>query len=280
LMRVISPRDQRMVFGIWAGYMPFGMAIMMAGTPILLSLTDWRGIWLFNVIVAGLLLVLFLAMTPDLGRIKTSAERPAFSKSIGRVLAVPGPWLLAGCFMAYAAQWAGMMAWLPTFLNEISGNNLSLAALLTALVVAVNVPGNLLGGWLLHRGFTRWHLIATGSLCMAFSGYAVFAEGIDGSLRVALAVFFSFSGGLLPTTLLSGAILHSPEPSLTATTNGVIINGANTGTLLGPPALGALVGAIGGWQASGLAIAIAGGLTLAFAVALGIVEKRLQTTAD
>jgi len=82
---------------------------------------------------------------------------------------------------------------------------------------------------------------------------------------------------LLPTTLLSGSVLHSPTPDLTATTNGVIINGANTGMLLGPPALGALVGLVGGWQATGVAIAIGGSLALIFAILLGVVERRLQT---
>jgi cyanate permease len=151
------------------------------------------------------------------------------------------------------------------------------AALLTALVVFVNVPGNLFGGWLLQRNFTRWHLVAFGSLCMACFGYGVFVDGVSDTMRIIFAVAFSFTGGLLPTTLLSGAVLHSPTPELTATTNGVIINGANTGTLLGPPALGTLVALVGGWQATGVAIAIGGGLAIIFAILLGVVERRLQT---
>ena len=277
LMRVISTNDQRLVFGIWAGYMPFGMAVMMAATPALLTLTDWRGIWLFNAIVAGTLLALFMFMTRSLPQRVKGQKRINILAAMTRVLARPGPWLLAACFMAYAGQWAALMSWLPTFLGDVSGNSMATAAWLTALVVFVNVPGNLLGGWLLQRGFTRWYLVAFGSLCMACFGYGVFMEGINDSLRIVLAIAFSFFGGLLPTTLLSGAVLHSPTPDLTATTNGVIINGANTGTLLGPPALGALVGLVGGWQATGVAIAVGGGLALIFAILLGVVERRLQT---
>jgi predicted MFS family arabinose efflux permease len=279
LMRVITLSDQRLVFGIWAGYMPFGMAVMMAATPALLTLTDWRGIWLFNAAVAGTLLALFMYMTRSLPQRIKGQKNVKILAAMIRVLARPGPWLLAACFMAYAGQWAALMSWLPTFLGEVSGNSMATAAWLTALVVFVNVPGNLLGGWLLQRGFTRWYLLAFGSLCMACFGYGVFIEGINDNLRIVLAVAFSFFGGLLPTTLLSGAVLHSPTPDLTATTNGVIINGANTGTLLGPPALGALVGLVGGWQATGMAIAIGGGLALIFAILLGVVERRLQTVS-
>jgi predicted MFS family arabinose efflux permease len=277
LMRVIAMNDQRLVFGIWAAYMPFGMAAMMAATPALLTLTDWRGVWLFNAVVTGALLVTFMYMTRSLPQRAKGQTNTNILATMVHVLARPGPWLLAACFMAYAAQWAALMSWLPTFLGEVSGNSMATAAWLTALVVFVNVPGNLLGGWLLQRGFTRWYLVAFGSLCMACFGYGVFVEGINDSLRIVLAIAFSFFGGLLPTTLLSGAVLHSPTPDLTATTNGVIINGANTGTLLGPPALGALVGLVGGWQATGMAIAIGGALALIFAILLGVVERRLQT---
>ena len=62
LMRVSAPNDQRLVFGIWAAYMPFGMAAMMAATPALLTLTDWRGIWLVNAVATGALLGLFMYM--------------------------------------------------------------------------------------------------------------------------------------------------------------------------------------------------------------------------
>jgi predicted MFS family arabinose efflux permease len=276
LMRVISPNDQRLVFGIWAGYMPFGIAIMMAMTPLLLTLTNWRGIWIFNAGVVALLLVTFMYMTRDLPRRVPNQKNVQIISAMIRVLSRPGPWLLAACFMAYAGQWAAMMSWLPTFLGPVSGNSVATAAWLTALVVFVNVPGNLMAGWMLQRGFTRWHLMAVGSLCMGSTGYGVFADGTPDTLRIVLAVIFSFMGGLLPTTLLSGAVLHSPTPELTATTNGVIINGANTGTLLGPPALGALVSIMGGWHATGVAIAIGGALALIIALLIGLVERHLK----
>jgi predicted MFS family arabinose efflux permease len=86
-------------------------------------------------------------------------------------------------------------------------------------------------------------------------------------------------GGLLPGTLLSGAILHSPSPELRGTTNGVIINGANTGTLLGPPALGTMVALFGGWHASGIAIAIGGTIVLLLSLLMAVVEKNMNSSA-
>ena len=279
LMRIISPSDQRLVFGMWAGYMPLGMAAMMAASPLFLTLTDWRGIWYINAVIALLGLIAFQAMTRDLKAVPGHGSSFNLMQAITRVLSRPGPWLMAGCFLFYAAQWAALMAWLPTFLTRISGSDLSLAAWLTALVVVVNVPGNVIGGWLLHRGATRWHLVAVGSISMAACGYGIFIDGISDVLRIVLAVAFSFMGGLLPGTLLSGAILHSPSPELRGTTNGVIINGANTGTLLGPPALGTMVALFGGWHASGIAIAIGGTIVLLLSLLMAVVEKNMNSSA-
>ena len=275
LMRVTTPSDTRLVFGIWAGYMPMGMAIMMALVPYFLMVTDWRGIWIANAVITGGMLIVFGLSTRGLEPRKDPDQNINPLTAIVRVLSRPGPWLLAACFLFYAGQWAALMAWLPTFLTRISGSDLSLAALLTALVVLVNVPGNILGGWLLQRGFTRWHLVAVGSLCMALSGYVVFMDGVSDAVRVISAIAFSFLGGLLPSTLLGGSVLHSPVPALVGTTNGVILNGANSGTLLGPPALGTLVALLGGWQASGVAIAASGGIIFLLAILLGLVEKNL-----
>lgn len=275
MIRVTSASDQRLAFGLWGSYMPLGMALMMASAPLLMAPFGWRGLWLANAVVVFLFAAVFHALTRDLAPADRSERRQPIGIAIKVVLRRAGSWWLGLCFMTYAAQWVGLMAWLPTFLIESMQFSIRDAALLVALVVAINVPGNWLGGWLLHLGATRWHLPAATCTIMGLCGLGIFAEAMPDEGRIALAVFFSFIAGLLPPALLSGAPLHSPSPDLIATTNGVIVNGANIGSLLGPPAFGAVVAAMGGWQASGLMMAVAGGAGLIFAVLLGGVERRL-----
>jgi len=280
LVRVTTAGDQRLVFGVWASYMPLGMALTMALAPLVLAPFGWRGLWLVNAIVIFVFTVVFHLSTNDLVPARRTGPRPPIVSAMAVVLKRAGPWLLGFCFMAYAAQWIGLMAWLPSFLTDSMHYSIADAALLTALVVAINVPGNWFGGWLLHRGATRWQLPATSSAVMGLCGLGIFTPTMPDAGRIALALIFSFVAGLLPPTLLSGAPIHSPSADLVATTNGVIVNGANIGSLLGPPAFGAFVALMGNWQASGYMMAAAGATGLAISILLGVVERRLPQTVE
>jgi len=279
LIRVTTASDQRFAFGIWGSYMPMGMALMMASAPFVLTPFGWRGLWIANAVVIALFGVVFHFLTRDLEPKGKVTDRPPVGAAIVAVLRRPGPWLLGLCFMTYAGQWVGLMAWLPTFLTETLGYSVRAAALWSAAVVAMNIPGNWFGGWLLHRGVTRWYMPAIACALMGLSGLAIFSPLTPDLGRIGLALFFSFIAGLLPPTLLSGAPLHAPAPNLVATANGVIVNGANIGSLLGPPAFGALIAAMGSWQASGVMMALAGLAGLIFAILLGVVERRLTVAA-
>ena len=88
-----------------------------------------------------------------------------------------GPVLLALIFTTYTLQWLAVMGFLPTLLVEEYGLTPGRASVLTAVMVAMNVPGNLLGGWLLHRGFRRWRLIAFASVVMGFCSLGIYSPG-------------------------------------------------------------------------------------------------------
>ena len=275
LIRAATAADQRLAFGFWGSYMPSGMAFMMAVAPLFLAPVGWRGLWLANALAVLLFAIVFHMLTRDLAPAVQKQARAPLRASIALVLARPGPWLLGLCFMTYATQWIGLMAWLPTFLTETMNFSIADAALMAALVVGINVPGNWFGGWLLQRGVKRWYLPAFACAAMGLCGLGIFSADVPDVGRIGLALFFSFIAGLAPPTLLGGAPMHSPSPDLMGTTNGVIVNCANIGSFLGPPAFGAIVALTGHWQASGYLMAAAGSAGLIFAVLLGLVERRL-----
>lgn len=275
LIRAAKPADQRLAFGYWGTYMPLGMTLMIASAPWLASLVDWRGIWFFNALLAWMFALVFLSLTKNISAPETNAAKISLRSSVAEVLRRPGPWLLGLCFGAYAFQWLGLMAWLPSYLVEQQQLDISIAALATAVVVGANIPGNLLGGWLLHRGVPRWLLPASASIIMGLCGLFIFRAEIPDEARIVLALAFSFVGGLLPPTMLSGTALHSPSTDHLATTNGVVINFANIGTLLGPPGIGAFVALTGDWQATGTLMALVAGAGLLISLVLRVVERRL-----
>ncbi len=245
-----KPEDRALTLSIWGIYMPVGMAAAMALTPFLLECIGWRGIWLVNVVVIVVTSLAFGWTTaphrwPD----------PTFSDSrqrswhdVRQTLSLVGPWVLGVCFTLYSIQYFAVITWLPTFLMDSLGKTAENSALISAAVVFVNIFGNLSVVWLLQQGCERWHLIAAAYVVMAIAAVGIFSQNIANILKVTLAFIFSMFGGLLPATIFASAPRHAPSAEQVATTNGIIVQCSNCGTLVGPPIMAVTVGILGGWQ--------------------------------
>jgi len=195
-------------------------------------------------------------------------------RAIRDTLSVPGPLLLAACFTTYTANYLAVLGFLPTFLTDELGMGATGAALLTALAIAANIPGNLFGGWLMHRGAARWLLIVIASVIMGLSAWGIYGEALAATPRYLLCVAFSMGGGLLPAALLGGVPVHAPRAGLVATTNGLVMQGSNLGQFAGPPALAAMVTAAASWESAPLLVGGLAATGCALAFAIGILERR------
>lgn len=277
IARVTAARHLRLAIGLWASYMPVGMAGMMLVSPLLLHAFDWRGLWFANALLALAVAAAFWVVSR--GQPLSPARYRSWA-DLRTSVARPGPWLLAAAFTCYTLQFFALMAWLPTFLVERLGATLSTAALMTALVVAANMAGTWVGGWLLHRGVARWLLIAGVAGTLGFLAIAVFSGPFPVMTKLAFAFLFSAVGGVLPTACLAGAPVHAASPAQVGAVNGIIVQGSNTGSLLGPPALAAAVTAMGGWSAASWLLLIPGAGGVMLALALRRVEAELASTGE
>jgi cyanate permease len=143
-------------------------------------------------------------------------------------------------------------------------------ALLTCLMVLVNVPGNLLGGSLLHRNFHRGNLIAFASLVTGLSGIGIFLDGLPDLLRYALCLLLSFVGGLIPASVLSASASFARTPKQIGTLQGLFIQGGQIGPFVGPPLIALLVTASGLWRD---ALLVTGSAALS-GILLGLLIRR------
>ena len=245
-----TPADRSLAFGIWGTYMPVGMTVALLLSPTLLAAWGWQGLWLAN---AGLIGLFALACAWGLRPRRWPADFTAAGidwPGVRATLARPGPWLFGLCFGLYTMQWIAVMAWLPTFLVETQGQSIEGASAYTALVVFMNVLGNLAAAWLMKHGTARWALIMTAFLFMAATGALIFAPFTPDGLKVVLAMVFSGVGGLLPASALAGAAQHAPTRGQIAMSGGFVVQGAACGSLIGPPVMAAIVGALGDWHAA------------------------------
>ncbi len=276
ITRLAQPGDLRLALSIWSTWLPAGSATIMLVTPAITFFFGWRGLWLINAaILAGY--AVFVS------RCTISLKAPNRRKKVklGRIWrdirttsTSMGPILLALSLSAFALQWLAVMGFLPTLLIEDYGLSKGKASVLTGIMVGVCAPGNLLGGWLLLKGFRRWHLIALSNLAMGCCSLAIYQVSIPFSLRYFATLAFSGIGGLLPAAVLSGAPVHSPREKLVATTNGLIMQGAQLGQVLGPPLLALIVSNLGGWQAAPILLVPAAGLGILLSFGLAALEGK------
>lgn len=272
LVAATEPQDRPAAFSLWSAYMPAGGTLALLAAPLALASFGWRSLWFALAVCTALCAVLLARKVPA----------PAFGGGVRSLrlltqsLTRPGILALCVAFVCYVGQWSSLMIWLPTFVMDERGVDATTASLLTALFVAVNVPGNLLGGVLMQRGMPRWAMVAGGSIAMGAMAVGVFASALPDAWRLASVLVFSFLGGVIPSAVFSGAPVHARSPQHIGTTNGMIMQASHLSQSVMPILIAWAASRMGGWGASlgGMLALAAIGLLAGFA--LRGFERRLR----
>jgi MFS transporter, CP family, cyanate transporter len=197
-----------------------------------------------------------------------------------QTLASPGAWCVALAFACYSAQWLAVIGFLPTIYLQ-AGWGAAQTAFATAAVAAVNIIGNVSAGRWLQRGVPPMRLLRWGYSAMALAAVIAFSSGsawpLPLPLRLLAIALFSMCGGLIPATLFTQAVRHAPTPQAVGTTVGWVQQGSASGQFFGPPLVAWVATANGGWQFTGLAVAVMGLLGLALTVWLARLNAALDT---
>jgi MFS family permease len=238
-------RERPKVMGFWSAYMPSGGSLAILVAPLFLAAWGWRSIWITFAIAAALCFVIVwrFAPTPRYGGV--SSMKLALES-----LRQPGSIALALLFAFYVAQWTSVMIWLPTFLVDERGATPALASFLTALMVLVNIPGNIGGGWLIARGVRRGMLILAAAAVMVVTDVAMLSSALPDALRFLSVLVFSCCAGAIPGAIFTGVVVHAKTPQHVGTTNGMVMQTSQAGQFLGPIVLAWLASRFGGWGAS------------------------------
>jgi MFS transporter, DHA1 family, inner membrane transport protein len=247
-----STRDRTRALGLWSAYMPAGGGIALLLAPPVIAAWGWRGLWALLACAAAACFALAAryAPAPRFGGI-------ASMRLIAESLSQRGILALALLFMFYVSQWS------------------SAAALLTALMVLVNAPGNLAGGWLLARGVRRGPMVVAASALMAACSAGMLGASIPDTGRYLLCLAFSACAGVIPAAIFSGLPVHAKTPQHVSTANGMVMQGTQAGQFFGPIALAWLASHFGGWSATLWAMLsfAAGGALCGLAIAR--IERRM-----
>ena len=252
LRHLVTPRRVDSMLGLWGTYMPFGAALGLLIGPVWIEYLGWR----------TLVVVHRRAVGGDGGRRGEgrSSHRSARTTPIGATgwparlratLSRPGPWLVAMTFAVYSGQWLAVIGFLPTIYLR-AGVPVAAIGVLTAIVAAANMIGNIAAGRLLHHGVRPASLIGVGFVTMGVCSVAAFAGGDGGALpawaRYVAVLGFSMVGGLIPAALFSTALRVAPDERTIATTVGWMQQWSALGQFAGPPLVAWVAMRAGDWQ--------------------------------
>lgn len=265
-----APDHRGVAFGLWSTYLPLGVSLVVASSPLLLPGFGWRGVWVLVGLAAAVCAAMLLAQS---SRYAGAAGGRRSLASLERSLAQPVPWLLGLAFAAYAIQHMALIVWLPTYLLETRGMAGAAAALLTALAVFVNCFGNVLGGWLIQRNIARGRIIGATFAVTSLAFVGIFSAGLPDALRYALAVFYSFITGTVPAAALSAGMRYARSPAEFGAIQGLIVNVTHIGIFFGPPLVAASVTYGGSWDAVLWVMLGCAAVGLASAAAIGRYER-------
>ena len=265
------PQDRATAFSIWSSYMPTGGTLALLVAPLALSSFGWRGLWVGLAAYTALCAVLLARKVPSaqfgagIGSLRLLAESLASRGSIALCIG----------FICYVGQWTSLMTWLPTFIVDERGASQSAAALLTAAFVAINIPGNQLGGLLLRAGLPRWAVMGAGAIAMGASAIGFFSPALPDALRLACVMAFSALGGVIPAAVFSGTTVHAKSPQHIGTTNGMVMQASHGAQFAIPLLIAWVASRSGGWSASLQVMLVLALLGAGAALAVGRFERRI-----
>jgi MFS family permease len=276
------PSDQRRALSFWGGYMPAGTTLGMLLAPLVLAWVGWRALWLAQAVCAlGALALLYpLRHRLALHTQPAAATREPLGASwraAAAPLAQAAPWWIAFAFACYVFNFYALMVWLPGFLVSERHLPLAQASVLTAVVVLVNLPGNLLGGWLMQRGVSRGGNVCLAGVATLLTASMVFSPGLPDAWRYAACVAFSFAVGVLPGSIMSAAQTHARTPQQAGMVQGMINQGSNIGQFTSPLVVSATVGVGLAWDRMLLLFWVGGALIITSGWVIRRMEHRMRS---
>ncbi len=250
MRRLVAPDRLTRMLGFWAAYMPIGTALALLLGPLVIAAFGWPWWWWLTATLSGLIALWVLwQVPPDSASARGSASAEPWRQRLVATVTTTGPWLGALTFAVYSAQWLAVIGFLPSLYAE-SGWGGVRGGVLTAVVAAVNIGGNVGAGWLLSRGWAPRTLMWVGFSAMGTGAFFAFSGLTAGSplAKYAGALLFSTFGGLTPGTLFALAPRLAPTERTISTTVGWLQQWSSIGQVCGPPLVAWVAIRVGDWQ--------------------------------
>lgn len=260
IVQAVTGRNRSAItFGIWAGWLPIGLAMGMFLGFFVLDDLGWRGFYFLCAVPPVVAFLLLLAVPVDLPR---HLRAQAFKRPRLRGLGAPvGQMALVyGMFSASYLTFAGF---LPSVAVDDLGFSAREASMLAAWAALIIVPSNVATAFACTLGFRRRRLLGASLLGMALFGAVFFFGNVPVQARIVSGITFALFAGMAPAIFWAAIPRLSTASGVPAAViTGIFYQASGIGQLFGPVLAGLAVDTANGWYAAA-SVPILSGLVVA-----------------
>ena len=249
--------------GLKAASARLGAAVAPALVVLLLRFMSWRGVFMVFGSVGFVWAALFYtwyrddpshhpAVNEPERRLIPAADLDEPRAPWNRILLSPSLWLLSVQWFCHFYAFYFYITWLPTYLQQVRGIDLTRTALLSGLPVLAAALGSLAGGWFLARLIRHTGNIARSRKFAAYVSYGAAALLMIAAIHMATAEMAVYLMSLSSFAAeISGPITWTTSMDLGGPHVGAVSGAMNAIGQLGGAVAPALVGYLAGAGAAG-----------------------------
>ena len=247
---IFDERGRHLAQGLYGAAFLLGFALTLAYIPVLAgSAGNWRLAFTLSAMPLFLVWLLWVTFAPIGPRSSTSRSARA---ALGVALRQRNTSLLALCHMCGFGLSIVISTWVTLYLAQAFALPLASAGAIGALSVIAGIAGRMLGGVSLEAGVPPIRAIRAG-LGLGAIGLAVMAFAPTLPIAIVALVAANLGVGFPYAAVFNGAAASAPTSPASA--QAVVGWGGLLTAIFGPPLVGSLLDATGGFAAGFLSLA-------------------------
>lgn len=254
VQQATAARHRGLALGLWAAWLPAGVAMAMALAFVMLEPAGWRAYFVAcgaaSLLLAGLLA---LARRRRAFRGPRGAGPRVSLRLSARTLPV---FRMAFVFLMFSAANMVFMGFLPSLLVDSMQASAAAATAAGFVAAMLLLPANVASGAAVGRGISRRLLLTLSFGGIAVGSLLLFWEGGAIPVRIAAALVVATATGIAPAVVWASVPGLAEEAEVPPPlVSGLVYQAAGLGQSVGPMLAGGVVDASGAWFAAALVIA-------------------------
>jgi MFS family permease len=236
IARIVVHHHRGLALALWGSFLPVGIALADAAAAGLLDAIGWRGLFWLD---AAVTTATALAALIGLRGLAPGVAHGATTPGLLAIYRMRAPLMLMISFGIFTFTFIVFAAVEPAYLAEARGLALDQAGRISALTTLAAIPGALIAGWLIGRGWSPLRLAWIGLIAPAVLSLGAFLPIFAVGPVVIASALALLLGAFSPAATYALIPRIDPNPLHFAPINGLLMQMGSLGTLIGPPVVGA-----------------------------------------